>query len=208
MFQHHDGITVTSPPFVVSDYKERLTNAFRQAREALASTLALFLTNGSVSSTTALKNSVNKDSPRLLMLLNELKFQGEQMKIVVANPVEHAREDVVRICIVQGHVVLADEEGNTKQYQASEPTHTTHSGLSILSFPVKLLPYEVRTFTISWTATGTKDAVQSSVLIFDEKSKSSTKYISIENDFIEVQFDSRSGCLDSINDKRLANLRL
>ncbi|KAH3810472.1 alpha-mannosidase 2-like isoform X3 [Dreissena polymorpha] len=202
MFQHHDGITGTSLPFVVSDYEERLTNAFRQAREALASTLSLLLTNGSISSTTALKNSVNKDSPRSLLLLNELKFQGEQLKIVVANPVEHAREDVVSVCIAQGHVVVTEEEGNTKQYQASESTHPTHSGLSILSFPVKLLPYEVRTFTISRTATSPKHAVESSVLIFDEKSKSSTKYISIENDFIEVQFDSRSGSLESINDKK------
>ncbi|KAH3780774.1 hypothetical protein DPMN_158596 [Dreissena polymorpha] len=41
MFQHHDEITGTSLPFVVSDDEERLTNAFRKAREALAFALNL-----------------------------------------------------------------------------------------------------------------------------------------------------------------------
>ncbi|KAH3808893.1 hypothetical protein DPMN_137253 [Dreissena polymorpha] len=156
MFQHHDEITGTFLPFVVSDDEERLTNAFRKAREALAFALSLLLTKGSVRSTTALKH-------RLLLLLNELKFQVENLKIVVANPVEHAREDVASVCIAQGHEVVTDEERNIKQYQASEPIHPTHIGLSIVSFSVKLLPYEVRTFTISKSATGQNDAIESSV---------------------------------------------
>ncbi|KAH3895523.1 hypothetical protein DPMN_019688 [Dreissena polymorpha] len=123
MFQHHDEITGTALPFVVSYDEERLTNAFRKAREALAFALSLLLTKGSVLSTTALKHSFDKESPRLLLLLNELKFQ-------------YAREDV-------GHEVVTEEERNIKQYQASEHIHPTHNGLSIVSFSVKLLPYEV-----------------------------------------------------------------
>ncbi|KAH3692905.1 hypothetical protein DPMN_193241 [Dreissena polymorpha] len=37
--------------------------------------------------------------------------------------------------------------------------------------------------------------------MFDEN-KSSKKYMLIDNDFIEVQFDARSGNLDRINDKK------
>ncbi|KAH3896609.1 hypothetical protein DPMN_020787 [Dreissena polymorpha] len=184
MFQHHDGITGTSLPFVVSGDEERLTNAFRKAREALAFELSLLLAKGSVLSTTALKHSFDKESPRSLLLLNELKCQVENLKIVVANPVEHAREDIVSVCIVQSHEVVTDEERNIKQYQASEPIHPTHKGLSIVSFSVKLLPYEVRTFTISKSATGQNHAIESSVLFFYENSKRSMKYILIENDFI------------------------
>ncbi len=171
MFQHHDGITGTSLPFVVSDEEERLNNAFRKAREALAFALSLLLAKGSVRSTTALKHSFDKESPRSLLLLNELKFQVENLKIVVANPVEHVREDVVGVCIAQGHEVVTDEERNIKQYQASEPIHPTHNGLSIVSFSVKLLPYEVRTFTISKSATGQNDAIESSVLFFTKTAK-------------------------------------
>ncbi|KAH3882002.1 hypothetical protein DPMN_005931 [Dreissena polymorpha] len=80
-----------SLPLVVSDYEERLTNAIRQAREALASALGLVLINGSVSSTNALKQSVDQECPRSLLLLNELKLKGEYLKIVAANPAEHAR---------------------------------------------------------------------------------------------------------------------
>ncbi|KAH3774611.1 hypothetical protein DPMN_175993 [Dreissena polymorpha] len=149
----------TSLPLVVSDNEERLTNAIRQAREALASALGLMLINGSVSSITALKHSVDQDGPRSLLLLNELKFQGENLKIVVANPAEHAREDVVCVCIAQGNVEVTDEEGNITQYQAFEPTHPTYNQLSILSFSVQLLPYEVQIFTISKSATGQNGAI-------------------------------------------------
>ncbi|KAH3784401.1 hypothetical protein DPMN_162355 [Dreissena polymorpha] len=171
MFQYHEEIIGTSLPFVVSDDEERLTNAFRKAREALAFELSLLLTKGSIRSTTALKHSFDKESPRSLLLFNELKFQGENLKIVVANPVEHAREDIVSVCIFQGHEVVTDEERNIKQNQASEPIHPTHNGLSTVSFSVKLLPYEVRTFTISKSATGQNDAIESSVVFFTKTAK-------------------------------------
>ncbi|KAH3754290.1 hypothetical protein DPMN_188956 [Dreissena polymorpha] len=202
MFQHHDGITGTSLPFVVSDDEERLTNAFRKAREALAFALSLLLAKGSVRSTTALKHSFDKESPRSLLLLNEFKCQVEHLKIVVSNPVEHARKGVVSVCIAQGHEVVTDDERNIKHYQASEPILPTHNGLSIVSLCVKLLTHEVRTFTISKSATGQNDAIESSVLFFYENSKSSMKYILIENDFIKVQFDVRLGNLESINDMK------
>ncbi|KAH3780776.1 hypothetical protein DPMN_158598 [Dreissena polymorpha] len=50
------------------------------------------------------RHSFDKN-PRLLLLLNELKFQSENLKIVVANPIEHAREDVVEYKEVTGPVV-------------------------------------------------------------------------------------------------------
>ena len=199
MFQHHDGITGTSLPFVVSDYESRLEAAYLSASNALSMTLAALLSRGKVTSSSALVNGREKGSSNLqkrrakdLLTHKSIKIQPTGTKLVVVNSLERKREEIVSFLTDKNAITITDASGNNVEYQRSEPTSNV-VGQLLISFRTTLQPFQITTFTV-------KIAIEAQSAV--EKEAGSSEFTIIENRFLKVYVNKQTGLLEQIVDSK------
>ncbi|XP_052785223.1 alpha-mannosidase 2x-like isoform X2 [Mya arenaria] len=208
MFQHHDGITGTSLPFVVNDYEERLQRAFRSARSALATTVSTLLSGGRVTSSQALMNVLEKQNAKTILGLRELKLKPDGMKLVVANSVVRNSEDVVNFLLTRDDIVILDAFDRNVNFQVSEPPGGVHRALKMISFKTALSPYELKTFTVKLSSDKGQKPARTNTLQ-GELNSDEPKVMTIANKYIEVKVNALTGNLVSIknNNGKTTTLR-
>lgn len=193
MFQHHDGITGTSLPFVVTDYEERLKNAFEKSKIALKRAIILILSNGKIQDVSALEDNLVKDSARSILSQRMFRVK-DNMQIIVANPLERTREDTVSFYIDRTDIRIFENDGSALPFQILTQTENKQS----VTVKVKLEPYEMKTLFIKIvTDTGKETSVktENNLAHGDE-----TKPLRINNKYLTIEVDPKTGSLLNIID--------
>ncbi|KAL4220666.1 hypothetical protein ACF0H5_021061 [Mactra antiquata] len=204
IYQHHDGITGTSLPFVVDDYERRLLKAFLHAKDALDLSIVTILSNGLVKNPHALVNNNNKAMARDILQPNLHRFTGDTLKVIVANPMEKARTDTVTFYIEKREI---ESISNAITYQLSETNSLKYQNCYRLTVLVQLSPFELKTLVVK---SGRTDG--SNVSPYKEKilptNTGTSEVVTIENKFMKVEFYFRNGSLKCIYDNQGRALKI
>ncbi|KAK3605381.1 hypothetical protein CHS0354_040981 [Potamilus streckersoni] len=190
VFLHHDGITGTSLPHVVKDYEIRLHNAHYGAITALKMTLVTVLSRGKITEIKNLKEELMRPSSNDITVKGIVKVRDEGTSLVFVNPLGKARTEIVTVIVDRENVKLVCPHGERKFYQISK--YSGNNGFQ-LAFSIKMSPYAVEIFEIMPSTSGNDiSTVQSP--------NENEKTIVLQNTYLTVEFDSRTGWLRSIQD--------
>ena len=188
MFLHHDGITGTSLSFVVQDFKSRLEQAFESAVSAMKMILASMLSDSA-----KIEYGFEKKVTTDILKLKTFKMSENELKVVVINPTERERMEIVSVGIDSTGVAVKCPDGDILPIQISNGGFP-NSPTNMASFLAKIPPFGIRTYTILKPDTpqycGYKNAQ-----IDDGKP------IVLENKAMKVEFGSSSGLIQKIQDK-------
>ena len=188
MFLHHDGITGTSLSFVVNDFKRRLEQAFESVISAMKLILGTFLSDSA-----KLEYGYEKILTTDIFKLRTLKMSENELKIVVINPTERERSEIVSAGVDSTGVAAKCPDGDIVPVQLSIG-RLSNNAANIASFQVKLPPFGMRTYTI--LKPGSSQSYE-----FKEVSSDDDKPIVIETSVFKVEFDSNSGLMQRITDQ-------
>ena len=199
IFQHHDGITGTSLPSVVSDYEYRLKNAFDKTKTSLTTLVQSILTNGKVQSNSgSLENDMVKSSAQSILSQNVFNVK-EGMKLVVANPLERSRFDAVSFFLDKSDIELIDDTGKSVLFQVSTSADTKLRGFKRVTIQVDLSPYEIKTLEVKMvTHPETRNKVEEK-----EYGPQTDKdvLLVIKNSQLKIEVNQKTGMLQTITDK-------
>lgn len=194
IFQHHDGITGTSLPFVVNDYEMRLMKAFKSAQKALTLSIALILTDGGVQAPYSLVDNNEKEGARFILTPKLHQLKNGNLKLYVANPLERARKAVVSFYTDKVEISVS----NVLSHQISESSSSKFRNLNLVTIFVDLSPFEIKMIAIQ-AKTSSKNVPPNLESI--EKSNIDTQeIITIQNKWMKVEFNG-DGSLKGITDK-------
>ncbi|KAG8496550.1 hypothetical protein CXB51_007628 [Gossypium anomalum] len=112
--QHHDAVSGTSKQHVANDYAKRLSIGYEEAAKVVETSLASIT-----------RSSSKTDSGNKCLLLNisycpssEADLSnGKNLVVVVYNPLGWKREDIIRIPVIDGNVIVKDHRGNEIESQ-------------------------------------------------------------------------------------------
>ncbi|PPS19004.1 hypothetical protein GOBAR_AA01555 [Gossypium barbadense] len=112
--QHHDAVSGTSKQHVANDYAKRLSIGYEEAAKVVETSLASIT-----------RSSSKTDSGNKCLLLNisycpssEVDLSnGKNLVVVVYNPLGWKREDIIRIPVIDGNVIVKDHRGNEIESQ-------------------------------------------------------------------------------------------
>lgn len=196
MFLHHDGITGTSLSFVVADFKSRLEQAYENVLSAMKMILMSLISNGQSSSDKNLDYAYEKKMTTDILKLRTIKSTKNGLKLVVVNPAERERKEIVSIGTDSADIVVKCSEDTALPVQLSSSTPGLSSSRGkVLSFPAKFPPFGIRTYTIIQSDKGS-----SAVSEYKDPGRSEVKIIVLENQHFTVDFDSNSGLIQRIVD--------
>ncbi|XP_045199322.2 alpha-mannosidase 2x-like [Mercenaria mercenaria] len=194
IFQHHDGITGTSLPFVVNDYELRLMSAFKSAQKALTLAVSLIVSDANVKEQFALGDNNDKLGARNILTPKIYRLKNRKLKLYVVNPLEKARKGVVSFYTDKNELTISD----VISHQIGEPTSSRFKRFNLVTIFVDLSPFEIKMVQVEAKGDGTNRSPY-----FEDTVKSSgdsTEIITIENKYMKVEFYSINGSLKSIAD--------
>ena len=194
MFLHHDGITGTSLSFVVQDFKSRLERAFESVTSAMKMILASLLSGGAKIGldSSKIEHGFEKKVTTDILKLRTLKLSDNELKVVSFNPTERERQEIVLVGIDSADIEVKCPDGDVLPIQISNGD-LPNSPTNMASFHVKVPPFGIRTYTISKSAS-------SQTYGYKPASTGDGKPIVLETKTLKVEFDSRSGLIQRIED--------
>nr|BET03731.1 alpha-mannosidase [Allium cepa] len=216
--QHHDAVTGTEKQHVANDYAKRLAIGYTEAEKLVEVSLACL--TESVSKSGCRQKTKFEQCPLLNISYcppTEAKLSSENSLVVlVYNSLGWKREDVIRIPVVSGDIVVHDSEGKeiesqlvpimeaslklrsryVKAYLGTSPEVTPKYWLV---FPVSIPPLGFNTYTIS-TAKKTSQANMSTVLHSSRRRKG--RHIEVGPGNLRLSFDAKQGKLYHYSNSR------
>ncbi|XP_017646079.1 probable alpha-mannosidase At5g13980 isoform X1 [Gossypium arboreum] len=118
--QHHDAVSGTSKQHVANDYAKRLSIGYEEAAKVVETSLA------SITRSSSKTDSGNKVTMFQQCLLLNISYcplsevdlsNGKNLVVVVYNPLGWKREDIIRIPVIDGNVIVKDHRGNEIESQ-------------------------------------------------------------------------------------------
>lgn len=193
IYQHHDGITGTSLPFVVDDYEHRLNQAFSSARKALTLTISLLLSNGKFKEGNTLSDNIDRTQVRAVTTPKLLRFKNDLLKLVVVNPLERSVTAAISFYTDKQDFLVT----GVKSYQISKADLSKFRGNYLVTMTTDLSPFELKTLLL------TANKVENPNVVAETKQNSgdTREILTMENSFMKVEFFGINGSLRSITDK-------
>ena len=194
IFQHHDGITGTSLPHVVSDYEQRLMAAFKSVQKALTSAVSLIVSDGIVKEPFALMDNNDKPGARNILTYKVHKLKNKRLKLYVANPLERTRK-----CFVSFYTDKTDlSVSGAVSHQIAEPMSPKFKQFSLVTLSLDLSPLEIKKVDIEAQTDGTN--LSPHVEETNKSSGDTREIMTIENKYLKVEIFGINGSLKSITD--------
>ena len=204
MFLHHDGITGTSLPFVVNDFKARLEKAYNSIVLAMKLILVSLISHGQSSDTSKIHYAFEKEKSRDILKLRTLRITENDFDIIIVNPTERQREEIVTVQTDSKNVMVMQSDGVSVTQQVSanigdivqDKSHRSsshHDKGFLVSFKVVLPPFGIRTLV-----TKTSESVARISEYRDDLQQANDGVIVLENLHFKAEFDSNSGLLQRI----------
>ena len=196
IYQHHDGITGTSLPYVVFDYEMRLMSALEKSQEALKSALVTLLTKGKSSNHKRLEENFEKLDSKSIHADRLHRMTNGGLVIIIANPLDRPRSEIVNILVDRANVAVWI--GNkTVSFQISQISQNSNVLIIkgyLVSFRIKMDPYEILQATLQ--ETNTQQKVYKSEL-FKGRNK-----IYLEAKKLTVEFDPSTCSIQKITNNK------
>ncbi|CAJ0937955.1 unnamed protein product, partial [Mesorhabditis belari] len=205
LVQHHDGVSGTAKQVVTYDYQQRLDKGVRQLETMIND---------------AVKKSSTGTPPTytLCLLSNETVCDVSQKSgsyaVTVFNPIGRTVSSFVRVPFYHPIASVADDTGAAVKVQivptfSIPPLSSANIAPYELYIPVQLDPAGFRTYFVSGSGLSGRPPKQSNAeLAYPEKviQPSEADTVSIENDYVSLQFDA-NGYLSSVQNKKSGTRR-
>lgn len=215
MFLHHDGITGTSLLQVIQDFRLKVYVALSKSKRAMKLITAQLLTQGNIPGLSVFKETSERTSMTSVPDDKIMNLSTHFMKggsfIVLTNPSARTRRDIVSFAGETKNKYLFISSGHESISYQSQPINDKADRIF---FAVNLPPFSIKTFRVETFKT--KKDMNS---IYEEDSNPNlnvkltgkgdseeSSAIELENGYLHVEIDNKSGFPKRIKDKNNADV--
>ena len=186
MFLHHDGITGTSVMPVIDDFKTRLFSSFKIIRTSMSSSIAVIMSSGKLQTDNGITPTTQRANKDAATTLTTLSLSSSGSKLLVVNSVGRQREEVITIKTDSSAIKVLNDEDREVPTQVTRDTNGV-----LVSFKAFAPAFGIYSYTLK--------PISGAPTSLSEETKSIT---TIENEFIQLEFDGNTGQLSKIVDKK------